>query len=98
MDVVAAFLHSPLEEEIYIEQPEGYVDPDHPDWVCHLLKSLHGLKQGYTHFEIPDERPRYILMCANIIEALSLFNMTNCWPIATPMILNLKTTTTTTSV
>ncbi len=46
MDVIAVFLHSPIEEEIYIEQPEGYVNPDHPDWVCGLLKSLYGLKQA----------------------------------------------------
>jgi hypothetical protein len=46
MDIVTTFLHSPLEEEIYIEQPKGCVNPDHPDWVCRLLKLLYGLKQA----------------------------------------------------
>jgi len=33
-------------EKIYIEQPEGFVDTNHPEWVCLLLQSLYGLKQA----------------------------------------------------
>jgi len=40
------YLHSALKEEIFIEQPEGFTDPKHPNWVCHLNKSLYGLKQA----------------------------------------------------
>jgi hypothetical protein len=42
-----AFLQVEMKEEemIYITQPEGYVDADHPNWVC-LLKSLYGIKQA----------------------------------------------------
>lgn len=29
-----------------MEQPEGFVDPDHPEWVCEILRSLYGLKQS----------------------------------------------------
>ena len=46
MDVVAAFLHGDLEEDIYMEQPEGYVIPGKEDMVCKLKKSLYGLKQS----------------------------------------------------
>jgi hypothetical protein len=46
MDVVLAFLHAELTEEIYVEQLEGYVDTDKPDHVCQLKKLLYGLKQA----------------------------------------------------
>jgi hypothetical protein len=46
MDVVTAFLHSNLKDTIYVKQPEGYVDPQHPDHVCLLNKALYGLKQS----------------------------------------------------
>jgi hypothetical protein len=45
MDMKTAFLHATLKEEIYTEQPEGFIDKEHPDHVCRLLKSLYGLKQ-----------------------------------------------------
>jgi hypothetical protein len=47
MDVVTAFLAGELEEEIYMEQPEGFrVGKDEEDLVCLLRKSLYGLKQA----------------------------------------------------
>jgi len=46
IDVKTAFLNGDLEEEVYMEQPEGYVDPTYPGKVCRLLQALYGLKQA----------------------------------------------------
>ncbi|GKD71951.1 retrovirus-related pol polyprotein from transposon TNT 1-94 [Tanacetum coccineum] len=45
MDVKTAFLNGELKEEIYVSQPEGFVDPDHPTHVYRPKKALYGLKQ-----------------------------------------------------
>nr|GEU95342.1 Gag-Pol polyprotein [Tanacetum cinerariifolium] len=46
MDVKTAFLNGPLKEEVYVAQPDGFVDPDHPEKVYRLKKALYGLKQA----------------------------------------------------
>jgi hypothetical protein len=46
MDIVTAFLNGTLDEDIYMEQPEVYVVPGKENLVCHLKKSLYGLKQS----------------------------------------------------
>src|SRR5271155_3881687 len=46
MDVVTAFLAGELEEEIYMEQPEGFEIGSREDFVCRLRKSIYGLKQA----------------------------------------------------
>nr|GEY48544.1 retrovirus-related Pol polyprotein from transposon TNT 1-94 [Tanacetum cinerariifolium] len=46
MDVKTTFLYDPLKEEVYVNQPDGFVDPYHPDKVYHLKKALYGLKQA----------------------------------------------------
>lgn len=46
MDVVTAFLNGHLEEEIYMEQPDGYVKPGQEHLVCKLKKAIYGLKQS----------------------------------------------------
>ena len=45
MNVKTAFLNGDLEEEIYLEQPEGFIVPGQEQKVCRLIKSLYGLKQ-----------------------------------------------------
>ena len=46
MDVKLAFLNGELEEEVYIEQPEGFLLSDKEDYVCRLKKALYGLKKA----------------------------------------------------
>nr|GEZ63541.1 hypothetical protein [Tanacetum cinerariifolium] len=46
MDAKKIFLYGPLKEEVYVNQPDGFVNPYHPDKVYHLKKALYGLKQA----------------------------------------------------
>nr|GEV86503.1 hypothetical protein [Tanacetum cinerariifolium] len=46
MDVKIAFLYGSLKEEVYVNQPDGFVDPYHPDKVYRLKKALYGLKRA----------------------------------------------------
>nr|GEY11987.1 hypothetical protein [Tanacetum cinerariifolium] len=44
MDVKTAFLNGYLSKEVYMEQPEGFVNPKYPNQVCKLKRSIYGLK------------------------------------------------------
>nr|GEU39422.1 copia protein [Tanacetum cinerariifolium] len=46
MDVKTVFLNGELKEEVYVSQPKGFINPDHPTHVYHLKKALYGLKQA----------------------------------------------------
>ncbi|GJX72269.1 retrovirus-related pol polyprotein from transposon TNT 1-94 [Tanacetum coccineum] len=46
MDVKTAFLNGPLKEEVYVSQPEGFIDSEFPNHVYRLKKALYGLKQA----------------------------------------------------
>nr|GEV75653.1 hypothetical protein [Tanacetum cinerariifolium] len=46
MDMKITFLNGPLKEEVYVAQPDGFIDSDHPDKVYRLRKALYGLKQA----------------------------------------------------
>ncbi|GJU38671.1 putative ribonuclease H-like domain-containing protein [Tanacetum coccineum] len=46
MDVKSSFLYGQIEEEVYVYQPPGFEDPDHPDKVYKVVKALYGLHQA----------------------------------------------------
>jgi hypothetical protein len=46
MDVKCAYLYADLDEEVYLTQPKGFVDPEHPEHVWRLHKAVYGLKQS----------------------------------------------------
>ncbi|GJS26297.1 retrovirus-related pol polyprotein from transposon TNT 1-94 [Tanacetum coccineum] len=63
MDVKTAFLNGELNEVVYVSQPEGFVNPDHPSHVYRLKKALYGLKHApacddMTHGEAEYIRPK----------------------------------------
>jgi hypothetical protein len=46
VDFKTAFLNRKLSEPVYMSQPPGFEDPEHPDWVCEVERSIYGLKQS----------------------------------------------------
>ena len=52
MDVKTAFLNGNLSEDVYMIQPEGFVDPKNNRKICKLQKSIYGLKQASRSWNI----------------------------------------------
>ena len=52
MDVIPAFLNGFLKEELYMMQPEGFVDPKGDNKVCKLQRSIYGLVQASRSWNI----------------------------------------------
>ena len=46
VDIKNAYLHATVDEDVYMEQPPGYVDPERPNYVCKMNRALYGLKQA----------------------------------------------------
>nr|GFA35414.1 retrovirus-related Pol polyprotein from transposon TNT 1-94 [Tanacetum cinerariifolium] len=58
-DVKTVFLNGPLKKEVYVAQPDGFVDPDHPEKVYRLRKALYGLKQAPREWN--DELSKFLI-------------------------------------
>ncbi|GJY10833.1 retrovirus-related pol polyprotein from transposon TNT 1-94 [Tanacetum coccineum] len=88
MDIKTTFLNGELKEEVYVSQPEGFVDPDHPTHVFCLKKAMYGLKQAPRAWY--DTLLRFLLDNKFSKEILKKFGMDSCDPVDTPMVDQLK--------
>ena len=59
MDVKTTFLNGELDEDVYMEKPEGFVLPGNEKKVCKLTKSLYGLKQAPKQWH---EKVDYVIL------------------------------------
>ncbi|GJU22654.1 retrovirus-related pol polyprotein from transposon TNT 1-94 [Tanacetum coccineum] len=82
MDVKRAFLNDILREEVYVSQPDGFVDQDNPNHVYKLKKALYGLKQA------PHACPKgiFINQSKYALESLRKYGMESSDPMDTPMV------------
>lgn len=46
LDINNAFFHGDLQEQVYMSQPIGFINPDYPHYMCRLNKAIYGLKQA----------------------------------------------------
>nr|GEY86661.1 retrovirus-related Pol polyprotein from transposon TNT 1-94 [Tanacetum cinerariifolium] len=76
MDVKTAFLNGPQKEEVYVAQPDGFVDLDHTEKVYRLRKSLYGLKQAPRAWY--DELLKFLISKGFTKADFSLFLGLNC--------------------
>nr|GFA64845.1 retrotransposon protein, putative, unclassified [Tanacetum cinerariifolium] len=87
MDVKTALLNGPLKEEVYVAQPDGFVDPDHPEKVYRLRKALYRLKQAPRAWTSDPQSPRgiFINQAKYALEILHKRGMEKGQSIGTPM-------------
>ncbi|GKE28185.1 retrovirus-related pol polyprotein from transposon TNT 1-94 [Tanacetum coccineum] len=95
MEVKMAFLNGPLMEEVYVAQPDGFVDPDHLEKVYHLRKALHirfemslmGKMKFFLGLQI-HQSPRgiFINQAKYALEILKKHGMDKCDSIGTSMV------------
>ncbi|GJX63545.1 retrovirus-related pol polyprotein from transposon TNT 1-94, partial [Tanacetum coccineum] len=88
MDVKMAFLNGPQKEEVYVVQPDGFVDTDHPKKVYRLRKSLYGLKQAPRAWYY--ELSKFLMSkgftkAKYALEILKKHGMEKCDTVGTPM-------------
>nr|GFB54002.1 hypothetical protein [Tanacetum cinerariifolium] len=83
MDVKTAFLNGPLKEKVYVAQPDGFVDLDHPEKVYLLRKALYALKQAPR--ALYDELSKFLTSKGFTKEILHKHGMDKGQSIGTPM-------------
>ncbi|GKE39366.1 retrovirus-related pol polyprotein from transposon TNT 1-94 [Tanacetum coccineum] len=98
MDVKTAFLNGNLQEEVYVSQPNGFVDPDNPNHVYKLMKALYGsvdptmfirrqvkeLLLDYKSLKVPEAS--LLTSQKYALESLKKYGFDSCDPVDTPMV------------
>ncbi|GJW82130.1 retrovirus-related pol polyprotein from transposon TNT 1-94 [Tanacetum coccineum] len=83
MDVKTAFLNGQLKEEVYVSQPDGFVNPNHLKKIYCLRKALYRLKQALRAWY--DELSKFLISKGFSKEILKKHEMNKCDSIGTPM-------------
>nr|GEV98663.1 hypothetical protein [Tanacetum cinerariifolium] len=96
MDVKTSFLHGTLKEDVYVCQPEGFIDVDHPSHVHNLKKDLYGLKNApracdggsdvFLGLQVNQSPCGIFINQSNyVLEIIKKYGMETCDPVGTLM-------------
>ena len=86
LDANNAFLQGHLFENVYMEQPPGFVDQDHPSYVCKLRKAIYGQLSYFLDVEVvPNQQGILLSQRCDILDILAQTHMTDAKPVLTPM-------------
>nr|GEV92501.1 copia protein [Tanacetum cinerariifolium] len=88
MDVKTAFMNGILREEVYVSQPDGFIDVDNPNHVYKLKKALYKLKQAQRLVLQISQSPRGIFLNQSkyALEIIKKYSMETNDPVDTPMV------------
>ncbi|GJY31335.1 retrovirus-related pol polyprotein from transposon TNT 1-94, partial [Tanacetum coccineum] len=86
MDVKTSFLNGVLREEVYVSQPEGFIDQDHPNDMYRLNKALYGLKQAPRAWYDQFSKGIFINQSKYALEMIKKYGMESGDRIDTPMV------------
>nr|GFB18435.1 hypothetical protein [Tanacetum cinerariifolium]GFB19305.1 hypothetical protein [Tanacetum cinerariifolium] len=88
MEVKIVFLNGNMQEEVYVSQPDGFVDPDNPNHVYKLKKDFYGLNKLHAHglSIFLSLRGIFIIQLKYALESLKKYGFDSCDPVDTPMV------------